>query len=227
MLNASNVNSLAAKLVAIAEAARGACDVYHKSLETNLKRLGINPDSTSRMKTARAVLALTHALAGSRGAKAIETLAHAEIATSPEAMGTSFRKASELNTVFDHVRWDLFDILDRVDGERKRGAQAVLANLKEALESDELAVGLTARINELEGHAIKLLTPPQPLPPPPPPIGPEPVAPPVNGVGSGTAANLTLAAAQEVFREIEQALRNEKDARLDLTWTLHKGASNS
>jgi hypothetical protein len=226
MLNAANVDSLAGKIVTRAEISRVACDLYHKSLQLHLEKLGIDPDSASRMKTATATLTLAQALTSARGAAAIAALAHVEIATSAEAMGTSFRKSADLHAVLEHIRWELFDVLSRIDDERTGGAKAVLANLKEALENDELAVGLAARITQLESDAIKLL---------------EPKARKTETSGNGakrdetvlsevaesmTRRNLSLTDAKQVFREIEERLQTQKDARVDLTWTLHKSESH-
>ncbi len=233
MLNASNVDALASKLVAKAEASRADCDLYHKTLQTHLMERGIDPES-ARMKTARATLGLVQALTASRGAGAIETLARAEIATSPEAMGTSFRKAADLRAALEHTRWDLFEVLGQIEDDRARAAAAVLAGLKEALESDDLAVGLAARIAELETQAIKLLAPPKtPVKTPTtpkPPVQPPPIDVPIDipgGDGSDSVVrkNLTLGEVRKVFREIERELESEKGARVDLTWTLHKGES--
>jgi len=223
MLNASNVDSLAAKLGGKAEASRAACDLYHKSLETHLGKIGMDRDGTARIKTARAVLALAQGLTATHGAGAIEALARAEISTSAEAMGTSFRKSSDLHTVLEHLRWDLFDILTQIDDERAGGAKAILANLKEALESDELAVGLAARITELEGEAIRLLTPVKARHRIPDGGRVKPAN--HETAESITRQNLSLAEAQQVFREIERGLQIQNDTQVDLTWTLHKSES--
>jgi len=176
------------------------------------------------MKTATAVLALAQSLAGARGASAIETIATAEVATSPEAMGTSFRKSADLHAALEHARWDLFEILPQIDDDRAGGAKAVWANLKEALESDELAVGLATKISELEGDAIKLLAPPKIPKPSKPTIDDEHRK--KDGTESETRRNLSLSDAQRVFSKIEQQLKTEADARVDLSWTLHKGTTN-
>lgn len=167
-----------------------------------------------RVRTASALRRVVEALRANEGLASIEALAHAEIATSADAMGTAFRKADSARRALEQLRWDLFEPMAGVTGEKATEAVGVLDGLREALGQDEYAVGLAAKLAELDRRAVQVLAyrPPSPAPPPsPPPPG-------VELVGEKSLSSVSCDEALAALRELGSLLDTERTATVDLSW---------
>jgi hypothetical protein len=181
----------------------------------------------ARHQTASAVLALVRLLAAEEDAKrALERLARAEVKTSLDAMGTSFRKAGAVRAAIEATKWELFQGVTALTDERAAAAQGLIGQLREALSHDEYAIAVQSRLTKLEGDAIRLLTPPKPGPEPPTPT-PTLTPPPPPGrkvVARADEKGVSAQQAVVLVAELQDKLATDADLTLDLSWTLYKDA---
>ena len=75
--------------------------------------------------------------------------------------------------------WEIFEGIRNLHDERKAAADGIWQDLETAFASDEHAIALLPKMNELRGLAVKLLTRPIPAPKPAAsaPVEPEPIEP--------------------------------------------------
>ena len=87
--------------------------------------------------------------------------------------------AAKLNQALETAEWDIFEGIRYLHDERKAAADNIWQDLETAFASDEHAISLLPKMNELRGLAVKLLTRPAPTPKPisPAPVDPEPIEP--------------------------------------------------
>ena len=243
--NASNASDLAERLGETATKRSAACDALVERLASIAAEFSIEEDAAKRLQTARASRALVQSLAALRGRPRIERLAEMQPATSLEAMGTSIARAGEVVEVLERTHWQLFAPLSRLADDRANDAQRLRNELAEALAADEYAVALGRRLPDLGNRAANLLARP-PAPPTPPPApragqgtGSGGVA--VRegaggqgegGTGAGSGGGRDAIAAQgsrgdldrdrlrEVAAGLEDLLRKEPGARMEITWKL-------
>jgi hypothetical protein len=232
--NASNLSDLAAKLKDAAGPIVERCQIVEDRLEGLCRDWQIDTASCARHQTAGAVLALVQGLAADDDAKRrVEFFTHANVETSLDAMGTSYRKIGAVRNAIETVKWELFEAVGGITDDRKAAADGILAQLKEALTHDEYAIALQPRLSKLEGDAIRLLTPkPKPSPRPPEPgpgprppePGPEPPPAPPSGrkvVHSVDKANLSPGEAGALLADLQKRLAANGGLRLDVSWTLY------
>ena len=248
--NASNANDLAERLGETATNQSAACDALVERLASIGAEFSIEEDVAKRLRTARASRALVHSLASLRGRARIERLAELQPATSLEAMGASIAKAGEVVDVLERTHWQLFAPLSRLADDRADDAQRLRNDLADALAADEYAVALGRRLPDLGNRAANLLAHP-PAPPPIPPPGPEVgqgtgsggaavregtgrqgeggTAAGLGGGGDAIAAegsrgDLDCERLREVAAGLEDLLRKEPGARMEINWKLlHEG----
>ena len=215
--NASNVSDLATKLKEAAGLAVEPCQAVRDRLDGLCSDWGIGATACARHQTASAVLGLVSGLATDDDAKKlVEVLTHAEVKTSLDAMGTSFKKAGAVRSAIENTKWALFQGVAALTDDRKAAADGIIALLTEALTHDEYAIALQSRLSKLEEDAIRLLTP---KPPPPPP----PLPPPGRKVVETADKNALLAAdARAVLAALRQKLAEDASLKLDVSWTLYK-----
>jgi len=217
--NASNVSELANRLhqetqhlevaQAITDRLSGLCDDYE-----------IMAGECKRLITATSVANLLRGIADAVESEKIDVLARVEVETSLEAMGTSLRKAAPVNLALQSTRWDLFEGVSRITGERSVAAQTLRKELVDALSHDELAVALATRLNKLEGDAVRILTPPKP-PAPPSPRSSEPGR---TTIESLIDQALSVPEARAKLEHLLSLLNEEDKMELDLSYTLWKKA---
>ena len=256
--NATNASDLAERLGETATRQSAACDALVERLASIGAEFSIEEDAAKRLHTARASRALVQSLAALRGRARIERLAEMQPATSLEAMGTSIAKAGEVVDVLERTHWQLFAPLsrladDRAD-DRADDAQRLRRELAEALAADEYVVALGRRLPDLGNRAANLLArPPAPATTPPPAPGAgqgtgsggAAVREGAGGQGEGgTAAgpgwgggaiadqgargDLDRERLREVAAGLEDLLRKEPGARMEITWRLlHEGKDRS
>ena len=226
--NASNLSALGAELQAVAGKALEPCQWVRDTLEGLCADWSLDASSSARFQTANAVFVLLQGLLAVEDAKArVEVLAHAVIATSLEAMGTSFSKAGSVRGALADTKWTLMEAIAALADEREAAAQGIIGQLREALSHDEYAIALQPRLAKLEGDAIRLLTP-KTSP------GSTGTSGTTGTTGSGGTSReraviqtseqtgLAEAQARELLTGILSQLAEHPGLKLDLHWTLYK-----
>lgn len=213
--NATNVAALAAQVKAKASAERATCGRIVTLLGERLRGLGADPATSPRMRTATAVSALLDALDSAQHDRAVGILANAAIATTAETMGSHYAKAGVLRTALEQVeRWEIFDAVAKLGGERADAARALLGSVREALEQDELAIALGPVLEGAARDGVRLLTPAVPPPPEPRP------RPGVRVVEEAQREGLAAADAEGVLADLGAKLAASPRRRLWLRWRI-------
>ncbi|MCP4589328.1 MAG: hypothetical protein GY842_01150 [bacterium] len=208
--NASNSSELADKLAALAAPKLEPCQRVLDRLADLYADFAIA--GGARLDTAGAVVALVRGLVEAGDEHRIEALASAAVATSFEAMGTSFKKAEDVGEALDRTRWELFQAIVELTGEREVAARSLRAQLVEALTFDEYALALGSRLARLEGAAIRLLAPP--------PVVPE--TPGIEVVEEESHRELGAEAAGALLDELRGRVAGTPDVKVDLSWKLYR-----
>jgi hypothetical protein len=199
------------------------------ALKTRLALFGIAANDAPRMQTAQATLSLLSGIAEADEAEMVNVVARAAVATSATAMGQSIKQSTALVATLDNTPWELFEKMGQVGGDTAPQAQAIVAQVKNALTRDEHVVHLAEALQTARSDAFELLTQmmqPSPAPPqlqipdaspvvaPSPPIKkPEPTTNRRRGLGGKEALAL--------LDSIEQALASNPDLALDIDWRLY------
>ena len=219
LLNASNLASLAAKVGETLKEFRPECDGLPDRLQLILKNLNVGGDDAAqadRVKTAKAVKVLLTSCDGKEPTKLVETIAHANLQTNSITMGRSLKSARDVLECLRTTRWDLFSAVARLEGDRAADAAKLNQDVVGWLKTDEhaLAGGLTAKLSEAEGRAIKLLTPP---PPPDPPDKRWSL------IDSGKQKRIKLEEWSTTSDELNKKLSANPRYRLTIDWTIEEG----
>lgn len=233
LLSASNVGTLSAELKKKAEQVRRACQTYCQRLQERMRCLELVPENTDRVKTAVATLAIVEKLYAAEPASVIGLLAKAEIATSEAAMGECAGKAAELEGNLGTAGWDIFEAIGKLTDDRKAAAEAILAEVRQALSSDEHVVPLAPALTGAQARAVRLLTKPVEPPPVAPPVTPPakpPVQPPVTPgkrvVNQGAKQDLSTAAAKELLTSLDKQVKAGQTARISVSWVIEEGGAS-
>jgi hypothetical protein len=157
LLNASNVSKLIGDIQAEIAARKDTCGQLLVRLGQVAPQLADAGTTPARTRTAQAVKALVDALAQSEGDAFLNALARGEVASSEQAMGTSFKKAGDVLESLSRVNWELLEAVLRLADGRKQAAQATWTDLRQAFRADELAVALGPALTEAQSRAVKLL----------------------------------------------------------------------
>jgi hypothetical protein len=149
----------------------------------------------------------------------VAVLAECQVATSLDAMATSYRKAAEIQALLASTRWDLLEGLRGLADERAAAALGIIEQLVEALKQDEYAVTLRSRLSKLESDAVRLLTV-QAKPNPPKP--PESASPGTKVLEEHSRTAIAGSVALALLEDLKYKLEQEGDLRLDLSWKLSR-----
>src|SRR5262249_53267813 len=170
LLNATNVAGLATRVQEKARDSRSACQAYSQKLRERLGKLGLQSTGTHRFRTATATLALVGQLNSTKADGVVGSLASAAIATTEAAMGKCLNDAVALKATLEGTSWELFEAIANLTDGRKSAVDEILANVTQALRSDEHVVQLVPVLREAQAKALWLLRestkPPQPAPSP-------------------------------------------------------------
>ncbi|MSR60009.1 MAG: phage resistance protein [Planctomycetaceae bacterium] len=239
LLSAGNVSALAADVKKKAGEVRKALQAYGRQLDLRMKQLSLKPEETDRRKTATATQLLVEQLSTAEPAEIVDRLASAQVASSETAMGECVGKATELGGNLNTAGWDLFDLISKLTDQHQATAREILAEIREALTSDEHAVALAPALKGAQAKAVSLLqkavqVPPQTPKPPvtPPPINPPLVEPPVKlpgrrVAGEGTKQNLTLPEAGKLLTDLKEKIKPGQAARISVSWVIEEGGTVS
>lgn len=224
--NASTVGEAVEQVQALARAWKPAAQEAARALAAPMRQCGVDPHGANRGRTAAGVVALVDALDRAAHRDVVATLAGARIETTAEAYGSAGRRAAEVVGALREVNWQPIEALATLDDERREAAQALLADLRQALALDELAVPLAPKLHEVERKAVALL-----LPKPPPkdeprqrPAAPAPPRPGWTAVDTAQYEGLTAADARTRFEAALSKAQPDRDVRVRVAWTIEEKA---
>jgi hypothetical protein len=235
LLSANNVSRLAGDVKKKASDSRGACRLYNQRLRERLVGLKLPLDS-DRMKTAGATLALIERMSDIESDSLVDALAAAEVATSETAMGECVAKAAELEGNLNTAGWEIFDAVGRLTDERQAESQQVLADVLQALASDEHVVQLAPALKGAQARAVRLLTKPQTEPRTPVEPHKTPSSPPTAPLASSSGrkivaqdsqSDLAISDAQALLSRLNEQLRPRQSIRITINWTIEEGGAES
>jgi hypothetical protein len=224
LLTATNVAKFAAEVKATADQHRQAADRLCAGLRQHLQRLGIDIQTSARLQTAQAALALVRGIVGSSKDDVVSVIAGAHVATSVAAMGESLKKAEEMPAVLENTPWELFEKIAQLPRERAPEAQSIIDRVKDALTRDEHVVELKRALKEAQSAALDLLTSlVDATPPKPPPVRPPVVTPISPRAGmAGAQRGIDEGSATMVFASIQKAMESDAGLVLDIQWQLYR-----
>jgi hypothetical protein len=219
--NANNASTLAEQIHSHLKAVRADCERLCQRLRERMQYFGLAPESAPRIQTAAAVQALVEAVANSPVESVVAAVARAELRTSATAMGSSLKKAAVVSAGLEGINWEIFDGIAQLADSRAQEAAAIRERVVEALAADEYATGLIPALQRAQSDALRVIT--RPVETSPPPL-PRP-QPPKELRLEGQESDLPLERAQEVFSEIDAALRQDAFRRVTLHWRITKKPS--
>jgi hypothetical protein len=182
-------------------------------MEQRARDLGVELDSSSRLKSARIARDLARGLVDPADSTAVvEGLAALEIPSEPH-VGTALASADGVRAALSGERWTLLGVaIDRASvGEA--GFVEIVASLRTALATDEFAAQLEPAVAMAYADAVKLIGATAPPPPDRPPEPPPPGVSIVRGERSGLDIN-------EARHEIERLSAEEGEIQVDLRWAI-------
>jgi hypothetical protein len=215
LASVGNVSALSAEVKKKAEGVRRPCENYRQKLHERSGCMGLAPEGTDRMKTALATQKIVGLVAVAEPANVVGLLARAEIATSEAAMGECVEKAAELEGNLETAGWEIFEAIGKLDDERKATADAILADVRQALAADEHVMALAPALKGAHARAVRLLTKPTP----PPPRGPE-------VVDQGETRDMTLTPAQEMLCNLGRRVKEGQSVEVSVNWVIKKGGGS-
>jgi hypothetical protein len=207
--NASNVSRLIESVRLRAGESREAARSLSKKLEERLRQFGVEPESASRLSTARSGLRLVETLAGASEMDSVRKFASADLATSEAAVASSLKRARSVSAALEGPMWVVFEGVSQLKDERETAARGILAELRDALSADEYAVALEPKLAALHAESVRLLAPP--------PVEKEAAV-----VDSGSRSGVRFGEAHDLLRSLEEKVSDKEKARLDLRWTLYE-----
>lgn len=239
-LSILNVTRLRQDLRQAAGRCRASASELAAALRGRLEAFGVDPGA-ARQRTADALVGLLEAVAAEPDERLLESFVAAPIATSAEAMAVATRQAAGGVQALQGVGWSVFLGLRAIraeSDERAGRAAELLAELRDALGRDELAVPLAGAIERLAAEGAKLLAAQaRPTPPSPLPEKQEPQPVPMskaagieagwNAIDYGEEEALDAVAAEALFARLTSELASKLDEtgeqgerRLRIAWTL-------
>ena len=239
LLSAGNIAALCKICHENAKAYKNECQQLFGTLQTHMPKLGIDPTTAPRSRTAAAVLLLLQSLERASPDTVVEVLATAPLATEAMIMGKSMKSAGAVNASLVRGPWSLLTSIGTLADERQPVAAGILATLRQTLEAEEFAAPIEPALKAAEAQATALLVrpvaaapvvaaPAAPVTPVPPvlpvPITPTPVTAPRGKVrrlvGEKAVSDVTGADALGLLESLEQQLRADSGLRLDIAYKI-------
>lgn len=230
--SASNVSALVSQLKEAAETHRaGAADLV-RQLEAVGEPFAPSTDA-NRPQTAKAASDLLERLLAADDVDAIGALAAAEVPTTGQALGRSVKSAEKVAAAIREANWELLRNASELGGEWEGRARALKDRVRQALERDEIAVGLPEVLAAEARHATGLLseaarpTVKAPMPDDtgggPPAAGPTRSEPPAGSDGAGDARELARTASspdevRAILKELQESGRPIERIELRIVW---------
>jgi hypothetical protein len=197
-----------------------------RALPAALERLNgvvsIDPDSV-RLATARSGVALLDEL-NRRRDQAVTVFAEHPEPPSAAVLGTSIKQAAAVVSELERFNSELVRSAIGLNGAHQAEADEIRRRFVEAVEADELTIGLVDRLRSVQSSATSLLArvaaqaqaPSAPVVPPATPPPAEPTPPPAPVTGGGRAA--ARAQAEQELEAMQARLKAE--AELELKWSI-------
>ncbi len=161
LLNAKNVAKFSENVKAMLSEYKEKCKNLHQSLDQlwttrrDLNRLA------PRLITAGHAQAFVADILLTEGLKLVECLSQwkhqADSMPNDAALGISIKKSKEVIDAIAHVRWNIIEKAEKLEGNQKEDAGRLAEELKSALEADELVIALAPKMRSLENQAWKLI----------------------------------------------------------------------
>jgi hypothetical protein len=199
--------------------------------------------SAKRVSTAAAAKSFITDILQTDGTKLIERLANWESKTTPAptdaAMGTSIKKAANVNKALSEAQWSIIEEAENLKGSQKEKAEQLTKDLKNAFEEDEYVTALAPKINSIQSQALTLIRAAIKETQPQEPGQGEPGATAKKAGGAGPITkgdqyitikeqeekDLSPAECQSVFDEILD-LMNQENVRIELSWRIYKKSTD-
>jgi hypothetical protein len=220
VLTGANVVQLAEEVRQKIEPAAEAAAALAQQLLTAAAYLGVPEEQirqAPRYRTAQAVAALAKAMVGREPTARLLALAKATLDTSAAAMGKSLSSAQAVGEALGKAFWGALQGVRQLQDERREQGRAILDQVVQALQADELTITLAPALQEAQQQAVRLLAV---LPPPPPPDPKLPPTPGWKAVERGERDDLTAEGVRGLLAELERKLGAGGNRRLRLTWTV-------
>lgn len=169
LLNASNVSKLIGDIQKEITTRKEPCGQLVARLRQLVPQLAEPGSTPQRVRTAQAAQTLVNALGQADGEAFLTALIQADVASSEQAVGASFKKAGDVVDSLGRVKWEILEAVLKLDDERQTAAQAIWTSAKQAFQADELAIALGPALSDAESRAVRLLADmPKPKPKPKP-----------------------------------------------------------
>jgi hypothetical protein len=161
-----------------------------REVQARLTNLNVPPETSARLKSAQAGLAILEALRSATEHERISVLANAKLEEQGVGVGTSLKQASAVVRALREAHWFVVDSAGKLQDQRRVAGEALTKRARELLQHDELAQPLSTTLRRIIEDAAKLLadTPPpvstgSPVAPAPSPLA----VPVVTGITSGSS----------------------------------------
>jgi len=147
-------------------------------------------------------------------------------------MGECVGKAAELEGNLGTAGWEIFEAIGKLGDERKAAAEAILAEVQQAISSDEHVVALAPALTGAQARAVRLLTKavetPQGKTPIVTTVKPDKplVSPGKRVVGQGTKQDLSAAAAKDLLANLDKQVKAGQTARISVSWVIEEGGAS-
>ena len=207
LLNATNLTKMLQEIEQEVIPQLEDCQAVHDRIESLSADYEVTADASSRLKTSGAVLGLVRGLAIADDASRISILASADLMTSADAMGTSFKKAASVVSAISGANFEIIDGALGLSDERAAAAQGIRDQLCDALTHDEYAVALSEKLRKIEGDATRLLSNKK-----------EPAPSGEKIIETRAKAGLGVEEVREVLGALEKKLAENGELRIDLEW---------
>ncbi|MBL8929410.1 MAG: hypothetical protein JNL54_04730, partial [Kineosporiaceae bacterium] len=212
-LTAPAVAGLVARTIEAARELAGAAPDLVAAVEQAYQRVGLTDGA--RLRTARDSAALVQTLRNQQGLRLVETLAGPSLGdATPAAAGKSLHSAVDVAAALRGFAWERLAPLRQAmsgEGERASSAAAIVNDLRDALEHDEIVTAIGPALHECDNAIFRWLAGPESGPgrtPPPPP------RPPV----SQSARRRAGESNQAVLDGVAAFLGQHGDETVEVTW---------
>jgi hypothetical protein len=133
-----------------------------REIQARLASLSIPSESSVRLKSAQAGLAILEAMRAAPEHERIGALANAKLDEQGVGVGTSLKQATPVVRALRETPWVMVDSVGKLQDQRRPAGEVLLKRTRELLQHDELALPLAENLRRIVGDAAKLLadTPP-------------------------------------------------------------------
>ncbi len=161
LLNAGNVAKFSDNVRNELSEYQEICNDLHKTLEKLWSTRKDLNKSAKRLTTAATAKSFIADILKADGIRLVERLANWETQANPAptdaAIGTSIKKAADVNKAISDANWSLIEEAENLEGSHKEVAGQLTKDLKDALEEDEYVIALSPKIASIHSRALELI----------------------------------------------------------------------